>query len=42
MGFYGNGSIFGIQIYNFNNKDVSNVLFEEKYASIHLSTQYYN
>jgi len=30
MGMYSNGSIFGIQIYNFND-DVSHVLFEEKY-----------
>jgi hypothetical protein len=31
MGIYGNGSIFGIQMYNFNDDYVSNVLFEEKY-----------
>jgi hypothetical protein len=34
MGFYGNGSIFGIQIYNFNDNDVSNILFEEKYDEV--------
>jgi hypothetical protein len=33
MGIYSNGSIFGIQIYNFND-DVSNILFEEKYNEI--------
>jgi hypothetical protein len=31
MGIYSNGSIFGIQIYNFNDDDVSHILFEEKY-----------
>jgi hypothetical protein len=31
MGIYSNGSIFGIQIYNFNDDDISNILFEEKY-----------
>ena len=30
MGIYSNGSIFGIQMYNFND-DISNILFEEKY-----------
>jgi hypothetical protein len=34
MGIYGNGSIFGIQIYNFNDNDVSNILFEEKYDEV--------
>ena len=34
MGIYSNGSIFGIQIYNFNDNDVSNILFEEKYDEI--------
>ena len=34
MGIYTNGSIFGIQIYNFNEDDVSNILFEEKYDEI--------
>jgi hypothetical protein len=29
MGIYDSGSIFGIQIYNFNNDDFSNILFEE-------------
>jgi hypothetical protein len=33
MGIYSNGSIFGIQIYNFND-DISNILFEEKYNEI--------
>jgi hypothetical protein len=31
MGIYSNGSIFGIQIYNFNDDDISNILFEEKF-----------
>lgn len=30
MGIYINGSIFGIQIYNFND-DISNILFEKMY-----------
>ena len=34
MGIYNNGSIFGIQIYNFNDDDISNILFEEKYDEI--------
>jgi hypothetical protein len=34
MGIYSNGKIFGIQIYNFNDNDVSNILFEEKYDEI--------
>ena len=34
MGIYSNGSIFGIQIYNFNDDDLSNILFEEKYDEI--------
>ena len=34
MGIYSNGSIFGIQIYNFNDDDISNILFEEKYDKI--------
>ena len=31
MGIYNNGTIFGIQMYNFNDDDISNILFEEKY-----------
>ena len=34
MGIYANGSIFGISIYNFNDDDFSNTLFEEKYDEI--------
>jgi hypothetical protein len=34
MGIYSNGSIFGIQIYNFNDDDMSNILFEEKQDEI--------
>ena len=34
MGIYSNSSIFGIQIYNFNNDDISNILFEEKYDKV--------
>ena len=31
MGIYSNGSIFGIQIYNFNDDDISNILYEDIY-----------
>jgi hypothetical protein len=34
MGIYSNDNIFGIQIYNFNDDDMSNILFEEKYDEI--------
>jgi len=34
MGIYSNGTIFGIRIYNFNEDDLSNTLFEEKYDEI--------
>ena len=34
MGIYAKGSIFGISIYNFNEDDFSNTLFEEKYDEI--------
>jgi hypothetical protein len=34
MGIYTNGSIFGISIYNFNDDDLSNTLFEEKYDEV--------
>lgn len=34
MGIYENGSIFGIRIYNFNDDDFANTLFEEKYDEI--------
>ena len=34
MGIYSNGSIFGIQIYNFNDNCISNILFEEKYDEV--------
>jgi len=34
MGIYSNGSIFGLRIYNFNDNDISNTLFEEKYHEI--------
>jgi len=35
MGIYNNGNgIFGIRIYNFNDDDFSNTLFEEKYDEI--------
>jgi hypothetical protein len=34
MGIYDNGSIFGIRIYNFNDDDFANILFEEKYDEI--------
>ena len=31
MGIYNNGSIFGIRIYNFNDDDFANILFEKIY-----------
>jgi hypothetical protein len=34
MGIYSNGSIYGIQIYNFKDDDVINVLFEKKYNEV--------
>ena len=34
MGIYDNGSFFGIRIYNFNEDDFSNILFEETYNEI--------
>lgn len=34
MGIYSSGKIFGISIYNFNDDDVNNTLFEEKYCEI--------
>ena len=34
MGIYTNSTIFGIKIYNFNNDDFANILFEEKYHEI--------
>jgi hypothetical protein len=34
MGIYSSGRIFGIQIYNFNDDDVTNILFEEKYDEV--------
>ena len=34
MRIYVSDSIFGIQIYNFNDNDVSNILFEEKYDEV--------
>ena len=34
MGIYSNGRICGIQMYNFNDDDISNILFEEKFDEI--------
>jgi hypothetical protein len=34
MGIYDSGNIFGIRIYNFNDNDFNNILFEQKYNSI--------
>lgn len=34
MGIYTNGTIFGIKIYNFNEDDFANILFEKKYDEI--------
>jgi hypothetical protein len=31
MGIYDNGSMFGIRIYNFNDDDFANILFERKH-----------
>lgn len=31
MGIYSNGRIYGIQIYNFTDDDISNILYEEKF-----------
>jgi len=39
MGIYSNGTIFGLRIYNFNEDDFSNTLFEEKYNEIMSSEQ---
>lgn len=34
MGIYANGNIFGIRIYNFNDNEFSNILFEKQYNKI--------
>ena len=34
MGIYDNGRIFGIKMYNFNDNDFSNTLFEKTYNEI--------
>ena len=34
MGIYSNGRIYGLIIYNFNDEDFSNTLFEKKYDEI--------
>ena len=34
MGIYDSGTIFGIQMYNFNDDDLSNILFEKTYNEI--------
>jgi len=34
MGIYSSGRIFGLRIYNFNEDDYSNTLFEQKYDEI--------
>jgi len=34
MGIYDNGNIFGIKMYNFNDEDFANVLFEKTYDKI--------
>ena len=34
MGIYSNGDIFGIRIYNFNDEEIRNILYEEKYQQI--------
>jgi len=39
MGIYDNGSIFGIRIYNFNDDEFANILFEKKYDQIMTNEQ---
>ena len=34
MGIYNTGSIFGIRIYNFDDNDFANILFEKTYNEI--------
>jgi hypothetical protein len=34
MGIYDSGIIYGIRIYNFNDDDFENILFEENYDTI--------
>jgi len=34
MGIYDNGSIFGIRIYNFDDDDFANILFEKTYNNL--------
>ena len=34
MGIYDNGIIFGIKMYNFNDDDFANILFEKTYNEI--------
>ena len=34
MGIYDNGSIFGIRIYNFNEDEFANILFEKTYNEL--------
>ena len=34
MGIYNSDSIFGLKIYNFNDDDIANILFEKKYDKI--------
>ena len=34
MGVYDNGTIFGIRMYNFNEDDFANILFEKTYNEI--------
>jgi len=34
MGIYDNGNIFGIKMYNFNDDDFANILFEKTYNEI--------
>jgi hypothetical protein len=34
MGIYDSGSVFGIKMYNFNDDDFANILFEKIYTEI--------
>ena len=39
MGVYSSGAILGIRLYNFNDDDCSNILFESKYTDVMSYTQ---
>jgi hypothetical protein len=39
MGVYDTGNIFGIRIYNFNDDDFANILFEKKYNEVMINEE---